>query len=120
MITIIIAIFLIALCYHIMNRTVFINVCTFKRNKKSKVKRIYITMFIINWLLLFFTPFYCIIGCCFMIVFWIIHHMLCTKCTKNINIETHNCENCIAVKLKNKNIFDKIILFIIKKINKIN
>jgi hypothetical protein len=122
MITFAIAIFLLLLCYNIVSRTVFINTCTFKVKKHSKIKKFYILLFLINLLLfLFSNTIYCIIGCSALIVIWIINNILCTYCNKQYknDDEKHQCNNCIAVRLKHKNIFDKIILFILKWINEI-
>lgn len=118
MITFAIAIFLLLLCYSIVSRTVFINTCTFKVKKRSKIKKFYILLFFINLLLflLFSNTIYCIIGCSALIAIWIINNILCTICSKQNNNDNY-CDNCIAVRLKHKNIFDKIILFILKWIN---
>ena len=118
MITFAITIFLLLLCYSIVSRTVFINTCTFKVKKHSKIKKFYILLFLINLLLflLFSNTIYCIIGCSALIAIWIINNILCTRCSKQNNNDNY-CDNCIAVRLKHKNIFDKIILFILKWIN---
>jgi hypothetical protein len=118
MITFVIAIFLLLLCYNIVSRTVFINTCTFKVKKHSKIKKFYILLFLINLsLFLFNNTIYCIIGCCALIAIWIINNILCTICSKQLNKNDNHCDICIAVRLKHKNIFDKIILFILKWIN---
>ena len=119
MITFAIAIFLLLLCYNIVSRTVFINTCTFKVKKHSGIKKFYILLFLINLLLfLCSNTIYCIIGCSALIAIWIINNILCTYCTKQFkDDDTYQCDNCIAIRLKHKNIFDKIILFILKWIN---
>ena len=119
MITFAIAIFLLLLCYNIVNKTVFINTCTFKVKKHSKLKKFYILLFLMNLILFLFSKIMlCIYGCAGLITIWIIHNILCTHCTKQIkDDDTHQCDNCIAVRLKHKNIFDKIILFVLKWIN---
>lgn len=119
MIVFAIAIFLLLLCYNIVSRTVFINTCTFKVKKHSGIKKFYILLFLINLsLFLFNNTIYCIIGCSTLIAIWIINNILCTYCTKQFkDDDTHQCDNCIAIRLKHKNIFDKIILFILKWIN---
>ena len=121
MITFAITIFLLLLCYSIVSRTVFINTCTFKVKKHSKIKKFYILLFLINLLLflLFSNTIYCIIGCSALIAICIIKNILCTRCSKQLNKNDNDnyCDNCIAVRLKHKNIFDKIILFILKWIN---
>ena len=121
MITFAITIFLLLLCYSIVSRTVFINTCTFKVKKHSKIKKFYILLFLINLLLflLFSNIIYCIIGCSALIAIWIINNILCTRCSNQLNKNDNDnyCDNCIAVRLKHKNIFDKIILFILKWIN---
>lgn len=121
MITFAITIFLLLLCYSIVSRTVFINTCTFKVKKHSKIKKFYILLFLINLLLflLFSNTIYCIIGCSVLIAIWIINNILCTRCSNQLNKNDNDnyCDNCIAVRLKHKNIFDKIILFILKWIN---
>lgn len=121
MITFVITIFLLLLCYSIVSRTVFINTCTFKVKKHSKIKKFYILLFLINLLLflLFSNTIYCIIGCSTLIAIWIINNISCTRCSNQLNKNDNDnyCDNCIAVRLKHKNIFDKIILFILKWIN---
>ena len=85
------------------------------------IKKFYILLFLINLLLflLFSNTIYCIIGCSALIAIWIINNILCTRCSKQLNKNDNDnyCDNCIAVRLKHKNIFDKIILFILKWIN---
>lgn len=119
MITFAIAIFLLLLCYNIVNRTVFINTCTFTVKKHSKIKKFYISLFLVNLLLFIFgAVLYSIIGCSALIVIWIINNILCTLCNKQFKDDnTQQCENCIAVRLKHKNIFDRLILAMLKWIN---
>lgn len=118
MIAFAIAIFLLLLCYNIVSRTVFVNSCTFKVKKHSKIKKFYILLFLVNLVAFLFNYILiCIIGCSTLITLWVIHNVCCTKCAKQLNKSDSYCENCIAVRLKHKNIFDKIILFILKWIN---
>ena len=118
MIAFAIAIFLLLLCYNIVSRTVFVNSCTFKVKKHSKIKKFYILLFLVNLVAFLFNYILiCIIGCSTLIMVWVIHNVCCTICSKQLNKSDSYCENCIAVRLKHKNIFDKIILFILKWIN---
>lgn len=114
MITLAIAIFMFLLVYYIRKRTTFVEVCSLKKTKNAVMMRIY-SAFVLASLCLLLLGYakISIYVSILMVVTWTLHNILCNICNSPA------CKTCIAVNLKKKNIFDKMIYWILKNTVKI-